>query len=130
MVSCLHITGIIILYLCLATFSLWNADLDMIRCDLQQIPVSGYKCNFHSFCLRAFCDRTQYIICFQSCLLYDLNPHSFQYLFHDRNLLTKFLRHRLTGTFVFLVYFMTECRCMHIKSHSQIFGLLFFQYFK
>ena len=120
LVFLLHIPCIIIFYFRFSHPCLWNTDFYMIRCNLQQIPVPGYQGHLHAFRFAAFCHGPQNIVCFIARKLHNMNVHGRKKLFQYRNLLSKFLGHRLSGSLVCIIHLMTKCRCMDIKSHCQI----------
>ena len=110
MIFFFHIFCIIVFYFCSRALCLWDADLDLIRSDLQQIPVSRHKCYQNAFFFRTFCHRTENVIRLKAFLLHCQNAHGGKHLFHDRNLLPKLLRHWLSRPFVGIVHLMAEGR--------------------
>ena len=122
-----HIPGIVVLHFCPAAFGLGNPNLNMLRCNLQKVPVPGNKSHFHAFPFGPRRQRSEDIVGLQPGLLHNTDAHRLKHLFHDRNLLPQLLRHRFSCSFIFLINFMPKGRRMHIKSHGQIIRFFLFQ---
>ena len=127
LITFFHICRIIIFHFSTTLLCLWNANLNMLRCKLQKISVSGNNGHFHSFFFTSSGQCSKKIVSLQSRTLYSLNPHRAKDFLNNRNLLPQFVCHRLSCSFVSVIHLMTECRRMHVKCDRQIIRLFFIQ---
>ena len=125
-----HISRKIIFNFSLSLLCLRNPHFDMLRGKLKCITVSRNDRDIQSFFFTLMRNRSKKIIRFQSCLFNNFNIHRLQDFFDHRNLLTQFFCHRLSCSFIFLIHFMPESWCMHVKCHRQIFWFFLIQYFE
>ena len=71
----LHILRIVIFNLRFSALGLRYSDFNPVSSNLQKIPVSRHQRDIHPHLFRTLCQSSQYIVCFQSRLLHDLNTH-------------------------------------------------------
>ena len=125
-----HFFRMVILNLRTASLRLWHTDHDVLRCKLQKIPVTGNDRNIQAFLFHPLCNCPKQVICLISFFHQKRDAHRRQHFLHDRNLLMKLRRLRLSRSFVGIVHFMTEGRCLQVKSNGQILRLFFRKDFK
>ena len=93
--------------------------------QLQAVPVA---CNDHTFPIviaADFTDSTNHVISFPTLASIDGNIHRFKNLFHNRHLLCKFFRHTMSGSFITIVFQMTERRSMQVECNTNCLRLFF-----
>ena len=78
LISFLHVSRIIIFNLCGSSFGLWHPDQHIVRCQLQQIPVTRYNNSVDSFFLTDSRRRSKEIISLKSFFHQKRNTHSLQ----------------------------------------------------
>ena len=71
----LYILCIIILNLCFAALRLRDPDLNVIRFNLQKIPVSGNKTDLHSVLFCTLCQSSQNIVRLIASFFHQADPH-------------------------------------------------------
>ena len=113
---------------CLTFGCFGKPDHDFFCCQLQKVSVSGKNGHIHSLLFAFFGKGSKKVICLIATFGYNFDSHGSKHFLDQRYLFSQFRWHRLSGSFVLTVDFVSESGLMNIKSHCKIIWFFFIQY--
>ena len=96
----------------------------MLAYKLQRIAVAGNKQRVNTVFVCHARKGAEYVVRFIAWALAHGYAHLGQQVAYKRKLGAQFVRNGLSAGLVFAVFFMPECRAVHIKSDQHIFRFL------